>query len=1043
MSLFFSKPIIVKVETLPDDPQTPEEVSLGRDVWSSLYLNDSRAAIWIRPTSHGISTHEAQSLLCWATCDPKVSTLAIPPSWFFKHPDIFRLPQMHAGAPTGVCVGVTKADHQPLQEVVLSATTHEAFTLASSQGSALENWLFEQCTTIIRDGADISLPLSAFSASDSSLDEPSVHSYHVYLTLPGRQGIAKRGFTRVTVIAPRTEPVVESNSLSGVQDSWQENLEISESFLVSSTLSAPPTTFRGVDSPGVNFCVKPLPSPVDPQLDDISIYIRTSDLRLLGVLNGDWVLVQHASSGTSRMARVCVEDGIESAQHHAMLSPPMLFNLCPSFSDRTVVRVSPLGGDHLAVPVAKCISLSRVSSPLSNRRKYEPSCIVALRSYFTTSRRLVKQGDIIALSINVDSALDPYWVLPENHSSHGPRHIASALVYFVVRSVEYDPIGPGVEQLHGHDVPTPATLDVGCFVDVKGTRIVQVGAHPSRIPDMYHYLGIGQPIYFSPGETNQLSQLSNASSLGGAIRSIHSTILLKGARGTGKVTAAMQIAWKLGLHVVEVNCYELLSEGELGVENLQTWLDGAFDCSPSVIIIRHFHALGQLVQRMGEGGALWQYLHKIMDNVSNQVIVIATMSDMAMMPGSVTFVSEAGQKALDEHARLNLLLEQLHSDGLIHVLGQDVSIMSLALQMAALVASDIVHLVLQTRVLSVASTLCMVTEASLQAGQFETVLHRVRMSSAQSVGMPSIPSVQWEDVGGLADVKTEILDTVQLPLDHPELFQQGIKKRSGVLLYGPPGTGKTLLAKAVATSCSLNFLSIKGPELLNMYIGESEANVRRVFQKARDARPCIIFFDELDSVAPKRGHQGDSGGVMDRIVSQLLAELDGIGTGEADVFVIGATNRPDLLDSALLRPGRFDRMIYLGASNDHNAQLAILQALTRKFKLHPDVDLYAIACQCPMTYTGADFYALCADAMLHALSRKVQMLEVKRNYLNTLQQSQISSQFYISEMLSAGDMEFTIAMEDFMVALQELTPSITEEELGYYISIQSRLCSRD
>src|ERR1700722_1895686 len=142
---------------------------------------------------------------------------------------------------------------------------------------------------------------------------------------------------------------------------------------------------------------------------------------------------------------------------------------------------------------------------------------------------------------------------------------------------------------------------------------------------------------------------------------------------------------------------------------------------------------------------------------------------------------------------------------------------------------------------------------------------------------------------------------------------------TGILLYGPPGTGKTLLAKAVATSCSLNFFSVKGPELLNMYIGESEANVRRVFQRARDARPCVIFFDELDSVAPKRGEKGDSGGVMDRIVSQLLAELDGMssggstskdsdGTGSSGngggVFVIGATNRPDLLDPALLRPGR-------------------------------------------------------------------------------------------------------------------------------------------
>jgi peroxin-6 len=129
----------------------------------------------------------------------------------------------------------------------------------------------------------------------------------------------------------------------------------------------------------------------------------------------------------------------------------------------------------------------------------------------------------------------------------------------------------------------------------------------------------------------------------------------------------------------------------------------------------------------------------------------------------------------------------------------------------------------------------------------------------------------------------------------------------GILLYGPPGTGKTLLAKAVATSCSLNFFSVKGPELLNMYIGESEANVRRVFQRARDAQPCVIFMDELDSIAPKRGNQGDSGGVMDRIVSQLLAELDGMsdGKGGDGVFVMAATNRPDLLDPALLRPGRW------------------------------------------------------------------------------------------------------------------------------------------
>ena len=214
---------------------------------------------------------------------------------------------------------------------------------------------------------------------------------------------------------------------------------------------------------------------------------------------------------------------------------------------------------------------------------------------------------------------------------------------------------------------------------------------------------------------------------------------------------------------------------------------------------------------------------------------------------------------------------------------------------------------------------------------FEQALKKSKVSYTENFGAPRIPKVSWSDIGGLATAKADILDTIRLPLEHPELFADGLKKRSGkeiplkqlhrvmiwagLLLYGPPGTGKTLIAKAVATSVSVNFLSVKGPELLNMYIGESEANVRKIFQRARDASPCVVFFDELDSVAPKRGYHGDSGGVMDRIVSQLLAELDGMSSAKGNVFVIGATNRPDLLDPALLRPGRqvtsFDIYIYM------------------------------------------------------------------------------------------------------------------------------------
>ncbi|KAG9082714.1 peroxisomal assembly protein [Ceratobasidium sp. UAMH 11750] len=336
----------------------------------------------------------------------------------------------------------------------------------------------------------------------------------------------------------------------------------------------------------------------------------------------------------------------------------------------------------------------------------------------------------------------------------------------------------------------------------------------------------------------------------------------------------------------------------------------------------------------------------------------------------------------------------------------------------------------------------------LTARDLESALDAARAAYSESIGAPKIPNVSWDDVGGLAHVKSDILDTIQLPLEHPELFADGMKKRSGILLYGPPGTGKTLLAKAVATSCALNFLSVKGPELLNMYIGESEANVRRVFQRARDARPCVVFFDELDSVAPRRGQAGDSGGVMDRIVSQLLAELDGMGTGGGggEVFVIGATNRPDLLDPALLRPGRFDRMLYLGVSTTHADQLRIIQALTRKFRLDPSLDLAAVAERCPFNYTGADFYALCSDAMLKAMARKAEEVERRVAEINAQpplpeHAYPMTAQYYLAELATAAETDVLVNADDFFKALDELVPSVSASELEHYREVQQKFAS--
>lgn len=434
----------------------------------------------------------------------------------------------------------------------------------------------------------------------------------------------------------------------------------------------------------------------------------------------------------------------------------------------------------------------------------------------------------------------------------------------------------------------------------------------------------------------------------------------------------------------------------------------------------------------------------------------------------------------------------------------DVSIKSIATQTAALHADDIRALFAKAHDLSLRRAIQSAAAPSdndnapgirdvvhagisLTSADIASSLALARASYSDSIGAPKIPNVSWDDVGGLASVKAEILDTIQLPLSHPELFASGIKKRSGILLYGPPGTGKTLLAKAVATSCGLNFFSVKGPELLNMYIGESEANVRRVFQKAREASPCVIFMDELDSVAPKRGNQGDSGGVMDRIVSQLLAELDGMGGGGGGgssgkggggggqmgekpmVFVMGATNRPDLLDPALLRPGRFDRLVYLSPPTTRNEQAGILRALTRKFDLHEQTDIDLVVQGCGFNMTGADFYALASDAMLGAMGRVAGEVDQRIAELESWRRqgaagsvngydgdsteytvaklasckvkpdewpTPLTPQYYLAALASEEEIKVKVKQEDFTAALGRLRPSVSEDEMRHYERVQ-------
>jgi transitional endoplasmic reticulum ATPase len=264
---------------------------------------------------------------------------------------------------------------------------------------------------------------------------------------------------------------------------------------------------------------------------------------------------------------------------------------------------------------------------------------------------------------------------------------------------------------------------------------------------------------------------------------------------------------------------------------------------------------------------------------------------------------------------------------------------------------------------------------------FENALKEIEPSAMREV-LVEISDVSWKDVGGIGTLRQEIVESVEWPLKRPAKFEEmGIRPPRGVLLYGPPGTGKTLIARAVAKETKANFISVKGPQLLSKWVGESEKAVREVFKKARQVSPAIIFFDELDAIAPMRGME-EGHRTSERVVNQLLAELDGLETLK-DVVVIAATNRPDIIDPALLRSGRFDRLLFVGPP-DRAGRLEILKIHTRKTPNGDDVSLEELA-ELTESYVGSDLESLCREAVMLALREDPEAREVEmRHYREAL-----------------------------------------------------------
>lgn len=300
--------------------------------------------------------------------------------------------------------------------------------------------------------------------------------------------------------------------------------------------------------------------------------------------------------------------------------------------------------------------------------------------------------------------------------------------------------------------------------------------------------------------------------------------------------------------------------------------------------------------------------------------------------------------------------------------------------------------------------------------------------SALRENVVEVPNVKWEDIGGLEEVKKELYETVQYPVEHADKFEKfGMQPSKGVLFYGPPGCGKTLLAKAIANECGANFISIKGPELLTMWFGESEANVRELFDKARAAAPCILFFDEIDSIAKARGGSGGgSSEAGDRVINQILTEIDGVGAKKS-IFVIGATNRPDILDNAVTRPGRLDQLIYIPLP-DYGSRLSIFKANLRKSPVAADVDLEALA-RATEGFSGADITEICQRSAKNAIRESVNF-EMER-----------------ARAIQTGELEDTpyddpvpfIRRDHFEEAMSRSRRSVSDKDIRQYEEFMSKM----
>ena len=493
-------------------------------------------------------------------------------------------------------------------------------------------------------------------------------------------------------------------------------------------------------------------------------------------------------------------------------------------------------------------------------------------------------------------------------------------------------------------------------------------------------------------------------------------VLLYGPPGTGKTLIAKAVANESGANFFSIAGPEIMSKyyGE-SEQRLREIFDDAQKAAPSIIFIDEIDSIapkrGEVTGEV-ERRVVAQLL-AMMDGLKERgavVVIGATNREEAIDPAlrrPGRFDREIEIGVPDRSDRIEIL--QIHVQNM--PLADDINLESLADRMHGFVGADVNALCKEAAMRALRRYMPdLTTEDEIPPGiieqmqvrreDFEEALKEIEPSSMREV-LVELPAVSWSDLGGLGSLKQELIEAIEWPLKRPEKFRQmGVRPPKGVLLYGPPGTGKTMIAQAVANETAANFISVRGHQMLSKWMGESEKAIREIFRKARQVSPAIIFFDELDSIAPMRGTDEGSH-VMERVVNQLLSELDGLEALK-DVVVIAATNRPDILDPALLRSGRFDRMLLVGPP-DKLGRHEILKIHAAAMPKAEDVNLEELA-ELTEGYVGSDLSLLCREAAMLALRQEGEKVEMK----------------------------------DFREALRKVRPSVEENMVSYYERISQR-----